>query len=301
MEMTFVASADGTRIAYDRTGDGPAVVLVGGSFSYRKFPQTLKLAELLADQFTVYNYDRRGRGDSGDSPAYAVEREVEDLDAMIDAAGGAAHVFGLSAGGVLALEAASQVGAKVRTLAVYQPPLAVDASARRAPTDLESTVRRLVQDGKRGAAVKAFMTASFGMPGPMVDLFRLTPAWSKLTGLAHTIPYDLALLRDNLEGHPLPVERWSTITAPTLVLAGSKSPASAQATMRAVASALPNGRTRQVEGQAHNVAGKALAPPLSEFFIRQPWSAGRKDNASAESPTALPPLSPKGGGAAAQR
>ena len=161
--IDMVTSRDGTEIAYDRTGSGEPVVLVGGAFSYRRFPGQVKLAALLSERFTVYSYDRRGRGDSGDTSPYAVEREVEDLAAVIGAAGGHAHVWGLSSGAVLALEAAA-AGLPIGRLAVQEPPLAVDPADRRPPADLREHVSTLIEAGQRGDAVRYYMTDGMARP-----------------------------------------------------------------------------------------------------------------------------------------
>jgi pimeloyl-ACP methyl ester carboxylesterase len=151
--MNIVTSQDGTKVAYDRTGCGDPVILIGGAFSYRRYPGQVKLAELLSARFAVYSYDRRGRGDSGDTPPYAVEREIDDLAAVIGAAGAHAHVWGLSSGAVLALEAAA-AGLPIRKLAVQEPPLGVDPADRRLPDDLRPRVTGLIDAGRRGEAVR---------------------------------------------------------------------------------------------------------------------------------------------------
>lgn len=264
--MLTTSSADGTVIAYDRIGSGPPLILVTGTFGFRKFPQTEKLAELLSRQYTVYNYDRRGRGDSGDSEPYAIEREIDDLDAMLDACGGLAYVFGLSSGAALALEAAGQLRNKIRRLAVYQPPFELDLNKAAGRRNLVPELTQLVAAGRRGAAVKLFMTKGFGMPGPLVSMFKVTPVWPKLTALAHTIPYDVTLLEQNWQTGKLPANRMAEIGSPTLVLVGGKSPAAVRDVGAAVVVALPCARCEVVAGQAHNVSAKALAPVLCKFF-----------------------------------
>jgi len=191
--MHKVISTDGTAIAYDRVGTGPSVILIGGAFSYRAFPKTVELAELLSEHFTVINYDRRGRGDSGDTPTYAVEREIEDLQALIEVAGGSASLWGWSSGGVLALRAAAR-GLNVEKIAVYEPPFVVDSKFPVPPHDFDVRLRRLVRTDRRGAAVRYFMTKGMGMPSIVVAAMRLTPMWSKLRAVAHTLPYDWAVI-----------------------------------------------------------------------------------------------------------
>jgi pimeloyl-ACP methyl ester carboxylesterase len=176
--MQTLVSKDGTKIAYDVTGSGPALILVGGAFSYRRFPGFVKLAGLLAPDFTVVNYDRRGRGDSGDSAVYDVEREVEDLEAVIDAIGGSASVWGMSSGAALALEAAA-AGLPIVKLALYEPPYVAGKQAAELPKDYEGQLRKLVEEGRRDDAVKLFMR-NMGAPGFALAIMRLMPFWARL-------------------------------------------------------------------------------------------------------------------------
>ncbi|MGH3463100.1 MAG: alpha/beta fold hydrolase [Kribbellaceae bacterium] len=264
--MTTVTSNDGTTIAYTRIGAGPAVVLVDGALCHRTFGPNEPLAEQLAQQFTVYTYDRRGRGDSGDTGPYAVEREFEDLGALVKEAGGSAHVYGISSGGALAL-AAANAGLPVDRLAVFEVPFVTDHSRPPIPVDLKDRTRELVAAGKRGGAVAAFMREGVNLPAPVVAMMRLMPAWRGLKRLAHTLPYDLTLLGDDTgSGDPLPRQRWAQITAPTLVIAGGKSPQPMQNAMRALTDAIPGAQHHTLEGQTHIVKAAALAPVLTEFF-----------------------------------
>jgi hypothetical protein len=178
-------SADGTRIAYDRSGAGPAIILVGGAFSYRRFPKAMQLAELLSEQFTVFNYDRRGRGDSGDAGRYTVDREIEDLAAVIAAAGGTASAWGWSSGAVLALRAAA-AGVPIERLALYEPPFIVDDRHRRPPADLGQRLDDHLTAGDRAAAVHLYLTEGMGAPRLFVRMMRLLPVWSRLEAVAHT-------------------------------------------------------------------------------------------------------------------
>lgn len=269
--MHTVTSKDGTIIAFDRLGQGPAVILVGGAFSYRAFPQLAELAELLSDRFTVVNYDRRGRGDSGDTPPYAVEREIEDLAALIDAAGGSASVWGWSSGGALALRAAAH-GLAIERLAVYEPPFMVDSSHRLPPPDFAARLDRLTARGRRGAAVHYYMTKGIGLPTALAVLMRLTPFWPKLKAVAHTLPYDWAVLGDTMAGKPLSVEEWASVATPTLVIAGEKSDERLRNAAEALPAVLPDSRLRVLGGESHNVSMRALAPVLAEFFGDQPMA-----------------------------
>lgn len=262
--METVTSKDGTTIAFDRTGRGPAAILVAGAFSYRHFPMLPKLAERLSARFTVINYDRRGRGDSGDTGPYAVEREIEDLDALIADAGGSAYVWGLSSGAVLSLRAAA-AGLPITKLALYQPPFRVDEGGA-APADLEAELQRLTALDQRGAAVKYFMTKGMGAPAPVVAIMRLTPIWKRLTAVAHTLPYDVAIMGDNVHGKPLDPAEWAAVTQPVLVLDGAKAPGPVHQAADAIAAVLPDARRASLAGQSHNVSADVLAPALTDFF-----------------------------------
>jgi len=260
-----IRSSDGTEIAYDRTGDGPALILVGGAFSFRRYRSWVQLAELLAPRFSVVSYDRRGRGDSGDAPAYAVEREIDDLGALVRAAGGSAHVFGMSSGGVLALRAAA-AGVPIERAVVYQPPFAVDASGHTPPPGFAEHLDALVGSGRRGAATSYFMREGMGVPRAFVGLLRVArPMWRNLEAVEHTLPYDLAVMDGTVHGRPLGDEPWASIATPTLVLDGARSPASLHRAADALAAKLPHAERRTLEGQSHNVSMKALAPVLEEF------------------------------------
>jgi pimeloyl-ACP methyl ester carboxylesterase len=261
-EMT--TSADGTEIAYDRYGDGPAVVLVGGAWNDRmtKAP----LAQLLAGEFSVYSYDRRGRGGSGDRPPYAVEREIEDLVAVIEAAGGSAYVHGHSSGASLALEAAA-AGAPVSKLAMYEPPYIVDDSRAPLPDEYIEHLEELIAEGKRREVFEYFMTVAADMPAEMVQPMLDSPMVDAMLPLAHTIPYDgRIMLRGSMHGEPLPTRWTETVTVPTLVMDGGNSPAWARHACRALVSILPDVQYRTLAGQDHAAAPEAIAPVLAEFL-----------------------------------
>ena len=261
-----VGSPDGTAIAYDRSGAGPPVILVGGAFSFRRYKSWAQLAELLAPRFTVISYDRRGRGDSGDAPAYSVDREVEDLGALVDAAGGSAHVFGMSSGGVLALRAAA-AGVPIGRAVVYQPPFTVDGSGHLPPLGFAERLDELVASGRRGAAASWFMREGMGAPRAFVGLLRVArPIWRNLEAVAHTLPYDLAVMNGTVHGEPLAREPWASAAVPTLVVDGGKSPRPLRRAADALAGRLPCAERRTLDGQSHNVSMKALAPVLEEFL-----------------------------------
>lgn len=264
--METLTSKDGTRIAYDRAGTGPPLILVDGALSSRSGSLNTPLAALLSSQFRVYTYDRRGRGDSGDTPPYAVEREIEDIDALIDVAGGAAALFGISSGAVLALDAAARHPAKVTKVAVYEPPFIVDSSRAPITPDYLAQLAGHVAANRRGAAVKLFMTEGIEVPRFVVTLMSLFPMWKRLKGLAHTLPYDAICMAGTQSGNPLPADRWASLTAPTLVVDGGKSPVSMRNGVKALADLLPTARYVTLEGQTHIVKPAVLAPVLAEFF-----------------------------------
>ena len=192
--MKTVTSSDGTAIAYDQTGNGPPIVLVDGALNTRAFGLNGPLVPILADRFTVVTYDRRGRGDSGDTQPYAVQREIEDLAAVIDVVGGPAYVYGISSGAGLALEAASAVPTKVAKLALYEPSFVVDGTRPPVPADAIQQVTDLLARNRRGAAVKLFLREDAQVPAMGVALMPLMPAWGKLKALVHTLPYDLTIM-----------------------------------------------------------------------------------------------------------
>jgi pimeloyl-ACP methyl ester carboxylesterase len=259
-----VRSGDGTAIALERRGQGPPLVLVDGALCHRAMGPSTPLASLLAQHFTVFTYDRRGRGESEDTTPYAVQREIEDLQALIDAAGGSAFVWGISSGAALALEAARQ-GSEIAKLALYEPPFIVDNSRPRIPADIVSQLTTLVDRDHRGEAVRLFLR-HMGAPAIAIAVMRLLPLWTKLTRIAHTLPYDMSIVSRYQAGEPLPSDRWNEVTIPTLVMVGGKSPTWFHHGAQALADLLPNAAHRVVDGQTHNVKAKALARPLTEFF-----------------------------------
>jgi pimeloyl-ACP methyl ester carboxylesterase len=261
-----VTSKDGTTIAFDRSGEGPAVILVGGAIQHRAIdPNTARLAELLAPKCTVYHYDRRGRGDSGDTAPYAVEREIEDIGALIQDAGGSASLFGISSGAVLGLEAAER-GLAIAKLALYEPPFMVDDSRPSLPEDYRDRLTKLLAAGRSGDAVELFMTEAVGMPVEAVAPMRDMPFWSGLESVAHTLPNDDAIMADTTSGAPLPAGRWATVAIPVLVIDGGESPAWARNAVQALVEHLSDAHRQTLEGQTHQVDPEVLAPLLREFF-----------------------------------
>jgi pimeloyl-ACP methyl ester carboxylesterase len=255
---SYATSADGTQIAYDQLGDGPPLILVVGSFNSRRSHR--RLAEALATHFTVFNYDRRGRGESGDTQPYAVEREIEDLKAVLDAAGGSAVLFGHSSGGVLALKSALTYDG-VAGLAMYEPPFFVDGGRVRPGADLAERIEALVTAGQPGAAVDLFYGECLNMPPELVVQLREMPARPKIEAVAHTLSYDAAVVGDL----SIPFDALRRFDAPSLHLTGPQSALHPGAI--AMAEALPNGRHLVLEGQTHDVIPAVVAPVLMDFFL----------------------------------
>jgi pimeloyl-ACP methyl ester carboxylesterase len=261
--MDKVTSKDGTLIAFDRSGDGPAMIMVGGALSERS--AGAPLAALLAPHFTVFTYDRRGRGDSGDTLPYAVQHEVEDLEAILQEAGGAAFVFGHSSGAALALEATGHLSAKIKKLAVYEPPYMVAAGDPKPPADHLAQLKALLAQGRRGDAVAYFMTTVVGMPAEAVAPMRRAPMWPGLEALAHTLVYDVIVMGD----YSFPRQRVAAVTTPILALDGGASPAWAHHAAQAIADTAPHAQRHTLDGQTHGAAPEVIAPVLQAFFGSQ--------------------------------
>jgi pimeloyl-ACP methyl ester carboxylesterase len=256
-----VRSADGTMIAFERAGQGPALVLVTGALTDRTV--TRSVAAELAPRFTVYAYDRRGRGSSGDTAPYSAEREVEDLAAVIAAAGGPALVFGHSSGAVLALEAAAR-GLAITKLAAYEPPYLTDASGRRPADDLAGRLAALVASGRRTETIRLFWAEGPGFDAKTIALMEASPMWPGLLALAHTVPYDVALCGPGMR---MPADRMAAIRIPVLLLDGGLGADQASSPMKALADVIPDARRITLDGQGHGAAAEVLAPALAEFFL----------------------------------
>jgi pimeloyl-ACP methyl ester carboxylesterase len=262
--MLITLSKDGTRIVYDKTGQGPALILVAGAFQGRV--AMAAYAEPLSKNFTVYNYDRRGRGESGDTQPYAVEREIEDIDALIQEVGGSAFVFGGSPGGVLTLDAAAH-GSNITKLAVYEPPFVVDDSRDPVPENIVDQLKDSIASGRRGDAAETFMTKGSLMTADMVAGIRTQPFWSSVEAVAHTLIYDATIMEGTMRGGPLPLDRWKVITIPTLVVYGGAGPAWSQNAAESLVELLPNAERQILEGQFHTLTPEALTPVLEKFFL----------------------------------
>lgn len=217
MTTSTVNSADGTAIAFDRLGNGPPLILASGAFNTRD--TTSPLAAVLRDRFTVFNYDRRGRGDSGDAPSYAVEGEIEDIDALIGAAGGSAALFGYSSGPTLALKAAAH-GLTISKLALYDVPFLVDDSHQLLPADFAAQLARLITTGERGEAVELYQRVAVGIPEQVIAQMRNAPFRPALERIAHTLVYDAMVIEDR----SFPTELVASLRTPTMVITGEFSP-----------------------------------------------------------------------------
>jgi hypothetical protein len=257
--MDNVTSKDGTTIAFDRLGEGPPVILVSGGSVDRS--SNAPLAGVLATQFTVYNYDRRGRGPSGDTQPYAVQREIEDIDAVLGAAGGSAGLYGSSSGAALAMEAAA-AGVPITRLALWEPPYIVGEGRPRPDPDTASIYRKFVAEGRRGDAVEYFMAKVVGLPPDFVGFARSQPWWPNQEALAHTLAYDAEIMGD----YNIPTARVGKVAVPTLVLTGGASFDWIAETAQAIVDALPDGRHQVLEGQTHDVSADVLGPALAAFF-----------------------------------
>jgi hypothetical protein len=259
----FAISRDGTRIAYSRKGRGPALILVDGALCHRSMGPSAELSKALAGHFTVFSYDRRGRNESSDTPPYAPERELEDIDALLRDAGGEAFLWGTSSGALLAIAAASRLKG-IRKLAVYEAPLIIDDSRKTTEADWVK-IGAAVAAGRRGDAIKAFL-ASVGVPRVVMFVMQFTPAWKTLKAVAHTLPYDGAIVGANQRGKPLAEGPWDSVAVPTLVTDGGASPAWMRHGNSALAQAIPGARYETLPKQTHMLNATAYAPVLVKFF-----------------------------------
>lgn len=260
--MPTLPSADGTTIAYERVGTGPALVLVDGALCYRGAGPMRPLAALLQATFTVYTYDRRGRGESSDTLPYATTREVEDLQAVIAAAGGEAYVYAISSGAALVLATASAAtGSGITRMALYEPPFMAEAEDGSRTKEYTERLRELLDGGRNGDAVALFMT-TVGVPSQAIAGIRAQPGWAMLEAIAPTLAYDDELLA----GGSVPRHLTSTVAIRGLVLSGGASPEGLQQAAKATAAALPTASHRTLDGQTHDVDPEALAPVLVTFF-----------------------------------
>jgi pimeloyl-ACP methyl ester carboxylesterase len=262
----MIRSPDGTSIAYDITGEGPALIYVNGAIQHRAISQeATAMLPLLSPQFTVITYDRRGRGESGDTQPYAVEREIEDLAALIEMAGGRAYVFGESSGAVLALRAALH-GLPIGKLACYEPPFMVDPDQPALASDFAARFDRLAGDGRRAEAFAMFMTEAVGLPAEMSGGIKHDPMWPVLESVTHTIAYDREIMGDTQGGDPATLTPFAAVTVPTLVMAGSESAEHTRNAAKVLADVLPNAQHRVLAGQTHQFSPAVAGPVIAEFL-----------------------------------
>jgi pimeloyl-ACP methyl ester carboxylesterase len=261
--MDTVRSEDGTTVAFDMLGDGPAVILVDGAMTTRSSGSKTELANLLAQHFTVYRYDRRGRGDSGDTKPYAVQREIEDINALIDEAGGSAFLYGHSSGGCLALDATVALSDKVKKLAMYEAPYNDDPEAQKAWAEYLKNLTEALAANRRGDAIALFM-ALVGIPADQIEGMRHAPFWAGMEAVAPTLAYDHPGIMG--QDGTIPIERVARVHVPTLVMTGGKGAPFMLETAKTLSKAIPNVRLKTLDGQTHDVHPDALAPVLVEFF-----------------------------------
>jgi pimeloyl-ACP methyl ester carboxylesterase len=261
--MTTIGSRDGTTISYEKQGDGPALILVDGALSVYSSGGKSELARQLAPRLMVYGYDRRGRGGSGDTLPYAVDREIEDIEALIDDAGGSAFLYGHSSGASLAMLAAVKLGGKVSGLAMYEAPYNDEPEAQQTWAEYLKGLGVALADGRRGDAVALFMRY-VGTPADQVDAMRAAPFWPGLEAVAPTLAYDHAAIQG--PANSVPTDVAARVTVPTLVMSGGASFPFMRDTARALSEAMPRSELRTLDGQTHDVSPGALAPVLLEFF-----------------------------------
>jgi pimeloyl-ACP methyl ester carboxylesterase len=259
--MKKVTSKDGTVIAYDQFGSGLPVILIDGALCSRDFGPMPKLAQLLAKNFTVINYDRRGRNESGDTKPYAMEREIEDIEALINKAGGPAFVVGISSGAALALAAATS-GLNIAKLALYEPPFIVDDEGHHPPADSLERLKTMIAADRRADAVKFFMKDMIGLPSIGIFIMQIMPIFKKLKRAAHTLPYDITIMGD----FSLPATKAASVKIPTLIAGGDKSQVTLQHAIKKLAEVMPDNTLQILKGQTHNVSPKVIAPVLTGFF-----------------------------------
>jgi len=264
--MRTVTSKDGTKIAFDKVGSGPAVIFVNGAMSYRAMDPTLgQFAELLSKDFTVYDYDRRGRGESTNTEPFTKAREIEDIQALVEDAGGEAMLVGFSSGGAVTLETAA-VTPGVTKAFVYEVPFIVD-DTRQPLADYEGHTSKLVAEGKIDELVEYFITVVAGIPTEFVSgLKQDQDMWARMLAVAPTIPHDAAFMSEFMKGRPLPYGYWAKVKVPVLVGDGGASPAWLHNAAEALGKALPHASRETFEGQTHSFDPKVLAPSIIEFF-----------------------------------
>lgn len=262
-ENRTITSRDGTIIGFTQQGSGPPLIIVDGAFCYRENGPATELASELAQHFTVFTYDRRGRGQSGDTAPYSVQREIEDVQTIAAQAGAPPFAVGISSGGALILQAVAG-GVRLQKIALYEPPYLAGDNGPRVFGDAKNRLQSLVSAGDRAGAVTFFMTDVYGAPRAFVSAmpFLMPNAWKRNKLVVHTVAYDLTILDDR----SVLGARSSSISVPALVAGGAESPRDLREAVKATAAALPNAHTRFLPGQDHNISARALAPVLTESF-----------------------------------
>ncbi|UFT99531.1 alpha/beta hydrolase [Radiobacillus kanasensis] len=259
--MKTTKSKDGTTLAYDVYGNGPPLIFVTGATCFRQFEPVLQDAKVFAEQFTVYNYDRRGRGDSTNTLPFSIEREMEDMEAMIDAAGGKANLYGHSSGAILALEAGMRFGSKVSKLALYDPAYAHNQADLNEFEELSQELYTLLDRGKNDEALSHFLEG-IGTPKEVIDgMFRQSPQWAAMVALAPTLAYDI-MLASNLP----PIADASRLTIPTHIMVGEESPASMHEVVKQLNDAIPHAEYSTLPGQDHMPDPNVVLQILTSFF-----------------------------------
>lgn len=258
--MPTVRSKDGTTIAYDFSGAGPVLIYITGAICYRNFFPIREDVKTFSQKFTIYNYDRRGRGESGDTKPYTIQKEVDDIEAIIEAAGGKAFLYGHSSGAALALEAAFRLGKKVSKLAIYDAPYVEKEEAKAEYDRLNTQVKTLLKDGKNKQALSTFLKG-IGMPKFFIFLLPLMPGWKTMVRLAPTLLYDIELTK-NLS----PFKEIKKLQTPLCILVGEKSQSELQEVADQLSAAAPQATFIKVAKQDHMVSAKALLPIFTKFF-----------------------------------
>lgn len=258
----YVTSKDGTQIAYDVMGSGPVLIYITGASCFRKFPPVLEDVKVFSKDFTVYNFDRRGRGDSSDTQPYSVEKEIEDIEALIEVSSGKALLYGHSSGAVLALEAAYKLK-NVEKIIVYDVPYVATETEKSTYKALSDKVLTQLSLRNNKKAMKTFLSG-IGMPKLFVWLLPFFPGWEIMHQLAPTLAYDIDLTKNFA-----PLDRLKDIEIPTLVLAGSKSPENIRVVARQIAKAIPMANYEEIDGQDHMVSAKVLLPIFNKFFGKE--------------------------------
>lgn len=266
--METVTSKDGTTIAFDTFGKGNPLILVTGALGKRPPKEENQLAKLLSEHFTVIEYDRRGRGDSTDTQPYAVEREIEDIDTLIDHVGGSAYLYGMSSGAILALETTQKLSSKVTKLALYEPPFIVDDSRPPLPENYVKDLYQANVEEDREKAILIFFKQALLIPDEYIEPMRQSPMWDDMKSVAHTLAYDGVIVQDHLRGEKWSDDMWSNVTMPTCVICGEHTEEFMFKSGQILADDLANSQFKSLAGQSHNVDATVLAPTLIEFFTQ---------------------------------